>query len=323
MLTENTNLLYPVFLRLDKLKILVIGAGEVGEEKMSFILKSSPNANITIVATWVGDGVAEVLSHYPDSNVKVIIKPVEESDIPDHDIIVSATCFHDINRQVHTWAKKYNKIINVADTPDLCDFYMGSIVTKGDLKIAISTNGKSPTFSKRFRQYLEEILDDSTANLIDNLKKIRDKMNLDFKGKVDALNKITETMIEKTEQPSVPVTLVIGASTKEDRYSNMAVKRLHKFGHEVIAVGTSDGEIDGTPVIHSTADLEVGSIDTITMYISPEHQASYVDEIKRINPRRVIFNPGTENVALYKHLDEANIGHMEACTLVLLNTGQY
>ncbi|MFZ1790205.1 MAG: bifunctional precorrin-2 dehydrogenase/sirohydrochlorin ferrochelatase [Saprospiraceae bacterium] len=196
MKESSQNMLYPVFFRLDKLKILVVGAGEVGEEKMHFILKSSPNANITIVATWVGDGVAEILKAYADSNVVVNIKAVEESDVVGHDLIVAATCFHDVNMEVYQWAKKHGKIINVADTPDLCDFYMGSIVTKGDLKIAISTNGKSPTFSKRFRQYLESVLDDDTADLIENLKKVRDKMDLDFKQKVSELNKITEKLIE-------------------------------------------------------------------------------------------------------------------------------
>lgn len=196
MKESSKNMLYPVFFRLDKLKILVVGAGEVGEEKMHFILKSSPNANITIVATWVGDGVAEILKAYTDSNVVVNIKAVEESDVAKHDLIVAATCFHDVNMEVYQWAKKHGKIINVADTPDLCDFYMGSIVTKGDLKIAISTNGKSPTFSKRFRQYLESVLDDDTADLIENLKKVRDKMDLDFKQKVSELNKITEKLIE-------------------------------------------------------------------------------------------------------------------------------
>ena len=190
------NMLYPVFFRLDKLRILMVGAGEVGEEKIGFILKSSPNANITIVATWVGEGVQDVLKAHPGANVNIRIKEIEEADIDGHDLIIAATNFHEINMEVYNWAKKFGKIINVADTPDLCDFYMGSIVTKGDLKIAISTNGKSPTFSKRFRQYLESILDDDTANLIENLKKVRDKMDFDFKQKVAALNKITEKLIE-------------------------------------------------------------------------------------------------------------------------------
>ena len=193
---SEKNLLYPVFLRLDKLKILIVGAGEVGEEKMNFLLKSSPNAHITIVATWVGEAVNEIIAAFPESDIKINIKEVEETDVIGQDIVVAATCFEEVNKNVHRWAKKHGKLINVADTPDLCDFYMGSIVSKGDLKIAISTNGKSPTFSKRLRQYLESILDDDTSDLIENLHKIRDKMDVDFKAKVRELNKLTEKLLE-------------------------------------------------------------------------------------------------------------------------------
>jgi siroheme synthase-like protein len=80
----------------------------------------------------------------------------------------------------------------VADTPDLCDFYLGSIVKKGDLKIAISTNGKSPTLSKRMRQYLEEAIPDDIQELLDNLRLLRDQLKGDFEYKVKELNKVTE-----------------------------------------------------------------------------------------------------------------------------------
>lgn len=196
MENSGANQLYPIFLRMDKLRVLVVGAGEVGEEKLNFMLKSSPNAHITIVATWISDGVQKLLTNFAQSDVVIKLKEVEEHDLTDQDIIVAATCFEEVNKSVHSWAKKLGKIINVADTPDLCDFYMGSIVTKGDLKIAISTNGKSPTFSKRLRQYLEGILDDETTDLIDNLHKIRDKMDHDFKEKVIALNKITQKLLD-------------------------------------------------------------------------------------------------------------------------------
>ena len=87
--------------------------------------------------------------------------------------------------------------MNVADNPPLCDFYMGSIVTRGDLKVAISTNGKSPTFSKRFRQLLEDILPNETSELLDNLKVFRDQLKGDFEQKVKDLNHLTKTLIER------------------------------------------------------------------------------------------------------------------------------
>lgn len=190
------NPLYPVFFKLDKLKMLVVGAGEVGFEKMHFILKSSPNANITIVAPWAREEVAEIIES-GKYNIKWIKKEFDKSDIDGHDLIVAATNFEDVNKHVHHAAKQADKLINVADTPDLCDFYLGSIVTRGHLKVAISTNGKSPTFAKRFRQVLEEVLPNDSAQLVDNLKIFRDRLKGDFNFKVQELNRITSTLVNK------------------------------------------------------------------------------------------------------------------------------
>jgi len=192
---EHANQLYPVFFRLDKLQLLVVGAGEVGEEKMSFILKSSPNAIIKVVATWAGEEVAALIEKHKEK-VTFVQKAFEPSDVDGADIVIAATNFEDINKQVYKAAKAQGKIVNVADTPDLCDFYMGSIVTRGDLKVAISTNGKSPTFSKRFRQLLESILPEETNDLLTNLKIIRDNLKGDFNYKVKELNRITKSLLE-------------------------------------------------------------------------------------------------------------------------------
>jgi len=193
---QSVNMLYPVFFKLDKLKMLIVGAGEVGYEKLSFIMKSSSNANITIVATWVGEEVQQLANQHP-TQIQIKIKPVEIFDIAGHDLVVAATNFKKVNLEVHRYAKALDKLINVADTPDLCDFYLGSIVTRGDLKVAISTNGKSPTFAKRFRQVLEEILPDNTNDLLQNLFYIRNRLKLNFEQKVKKLNDLTQTLVEK------------------------------------------------------------------------------------------------------------------------------
>ncbi|MEL6988088.1 MAG: bifunctional precorrin-2 dehydrogenase/sirohydrochlorin ferrochelatase, partial [Bacteroidota bacterium] len=172
------NPLYPVFFKLQNIKLLIVGAGEVGNEKLHFILKSSPNANITIVAPWANEEVTRIIQN-PKYNIKWIQRKVEGIDISNHDMIVAATNFKEVNLAVYHYAKKYGKLINVADTPELCDFYMGSIVTRGNLKVAISTNGQSPTFAKRFRQFLEEALPESSNELIKNLKKFRDQLSGD------------------------------------------------------------------------------------------------------------------------------------------------
>jgi siroheme synthase-like protein len=96
--------------------------------------------------------------------------------------------------------RRKNVLINVADTPDLCDFYLGSVVTKGNLKIGISTNGKSPTIAKRMREYLEEALPDDTNALLENMRTIRDKMKGDFDEKVKALNEITSSWLKKQDR---------------------------------------------------------------------------------------------------------------------------
>jgi len=189
------NPLYPVFFRLDKLQLLIVGAGAVGEEKLSFILKSSPNARINVIATWAGEGVQQLMDKFP-SQVTFEKRAFQKEDAKSADIIIAATNITDINRDVYDAAKHYRKIVNVADTPDLCDFYMGSIVTRGDLKVAISTNGKSPTFAKRFRQLLEEILPTETHALLNNLKVVRDRLKGDFDYKVKELNRITASLIE-------------------------------------------------------------------------------------------------------------------------------
>lgn len=116
-------------------------------------------------------------------------------------------------------------------------------------------------------------------------------------------------------------TLVIGASEKIDRYANMAVRRLKLFGQPVIALGNKEGFIDDIPIHKVRPYLD--QIHTITLYINAIIQRDYYDYILTLAPQRVIFNPGTENPEFYSLLENAGIKWEEACTLVLLNIGQY
>ncbi len=194
MNTQQQNPLYPIFLKLHQLEMLIVGAGEVGLEKMSFILKSSPDANITIVAPEIREEITELIQG--KDNVTVIQKPFEVSDLDGKDLVIAATNIPDLNKEVQAAAKAKGLLVNVADTPALCDFYLGSIVTRGNLKVAISTNGKSPTFAKRFRQVLEATLPEDTAELLNNLKQIRDRLTGDFSEKVKQLNAITADLLK-------------------------------------------------------------------------------------------------------------------------------
>jgi siroheme synthase-like protein len=197
------NPLYPIFLKVHTLDLLIVGAGQVGHEKLSFILKSSPDANITMVAPWVSDEVKELLIENPDNKVKILNREFEAEDVAGKDMVIAATDISSLNQRVHKIAKAFGVLVNVADTPALCDFYLGSIVTRGNLKVAISTNGQSPTFAKRFRQVLEDILPENTDGLLSNLKVLRDRLKGNFTYKVQKLNELTSSLVEKSEIENV------------------------------------------------------------------------------------------------------------------------
>lgn len=116
-------------------------------------------------------------------------------------------------------------------------------------------------------------------------------------------------------------TLVLGASLKPSRYSNLAVNRLVANGIETLALGLKEGKIGAVQVQTDFEDFK--DIHTVTMYVGPDHQPEYFDKILQLKPKRVIFNPGTENPELYKTLVKNGIEVEEACTLVLVATGQY
>ena len=191
-INSDGNLLFPVFFRLDKLQLLIIGGGVVGLEKVEAIFKNSDNANVTLVAPEIRDEIKALSKKY--SNLKLVYKPYDSQDLEGKDLIIVATNIATLNSQVYLEAKEKKIICNVADTPDNCDFYMCSVVKKGDLKIGISTNGKSPTFAKRMRELLDEVLPDSINTILDNLTKIREKLKGDFEYKVKKMDEITSVM---------------------------------------------------------------------------------------------------------------------------------
>jgi predicted CoA-binding protein len=116
-------------------------------------------------------------------------------------------------------------------------------------------------------------------------------------------------------------TMVLGASTSPERYSNLAVRRLRTAGHPVAAIGRTTASI-GDVEIH-TDKAPVGDVDTVTLYLNPANQKEYYDYILSLHPRRIIFNPGAENPELQALASANGIEPVEACTLVLLSTGQY
>lgn len=116
-------------------------------------------------------------------------------------------------------------------------------------------------------------------------------------------------------------TLVVGASENPERYANMAVRKLTRYGHPVLAFGKVGGRIDETSI--ETTWPEQKDIDTITLYLNPTHQRAFYDRIIQAAPKRIIFNPGTENPELESLAQQHGIETIEACTLVLLSIDQY
>lgn len=116
-------------------------------------------------------------------------------------------------------------------------------------------------------------------------------------------------------------TLVLGASDNPARYSYLAIGRLLQKGHPVVAIGSKKVIVEGVDV--ETSPKPFKDVDTVTLYLNPLHQQPYYDYIISLHPKRVIFNPGAENEELELILRENNVPFMEACTLVLLSTGQY
>lgn len=116
-------------------------------------------------------------------------------------------------------------------------------------------------------------------------------------------------------------TLVVGASTNPSRYSHIATNMLVEHQHNVVALGLREGMIGDIAITIDKSLIE--KIDTVTLYIGPKHQGDYIDFLVELNPRRVIFNPGTENSAVEDLLQKQGISVVRACTLVMLRTGQY
>lgn len=116
-------------------------------------------------------------------------------------------------------------------------------------------------------------------------------------------------------------TLVLGATTKPDRYAFRAINMLVEKGHTVLAIGQNTGEVAGVKI--QTKAVPIKNIDTVTLYLNPARQRDYYNYIIEAQPKRVVFNPGTENPELYQLLELNNIKAEVACTLVLLATNQY
>ena len=190
-----SNPLFPIFLKANQLKVLIVGGGYVALEKLTALWNNSKDAEVILVAPAIQQEIKEYLT--TDKKLTLLERTFELSDLNGIDWVIIAVGEIGLSEAIRIEAKKFNLLVNVADKPELCDFYLGSIVTKGNLKIAISTNGKSPTFAKRLKQVLNESLPSNMDESLENLNFLRDQLKGDFQDKVDKLNQYTAKLVEK------------------------------------------------------------------------------------------------------------------------------
>jgi uncharacterized protein len=239
------NTLYPVFLKLERMHVLLVGAGKVGLEKLHSVLVNSPAVKITVVATVVSGEVREFTEDF--ENCQILEKPFEEEDLEGMDLVIVAANNMALSEVIRDLAHEKKILVNVADTPALCDFYLGSIVQKGNLKIAISTNGKSPTTAKRIKELLHHSLPEQIDDSIENLHAIRKQLNGSFEEKVNKLNAITSVLVDGTKQK------------REDKWKRIATYSLSIFmlmllGHFIFSYLPLKEMADGTVSWYKTLD---------------------------------------------------------------------
>lgn len=214
----DTNNLFPVFLKMEAMNVLLIGGGNVGLEKLTAILANAPGTMIKVIAAEFNEAIRQFAIHH--DNIELVQKSYESSDLDGFDLIISAIDDPDTSRQIRIDATERGKLLNAADKPELCDFYLGSVVKKGNLKIGISTNGKSPTIAKRLKEVLNDVLPEELDEVLKNMHIIRNKLGGNFTDKVNRLNHLTKELALST---------TIDSKTTERRWRKVATWSLFAF----------------------------------------------------------------------------------------------
>ena len=190
---NETNRLFPVFLKLESLSVLIVGGGKIGLEKLSAVLSNAPKTKIKLVSINISHDIRKLAADYP--NIELKERVFLPADADERDIVIIAIDDKKESTRIRDIVKAKGKLVNVADKPELCDFYMGCIVQKGNLKIGISTNGKSPTVAKRLKELFNDLLPEEIDQLLDNMQAIRSRLQGNFADKVNQLNAITKDFV--------------------------------------------------------------------------------------------------------------------------------
>lgn len=192
------NKLFPIYVKLEETNTLLVGAGPVGLEKIQAMVSNSPEACVQVIAREATSEFREFISER--KNINLEIRDFQDSDIKGYHLIVVASNNPDLNDRIREICRDRDVLLNIADKPALCDFYLGSVVQRGDLKIGISTNGKSPTMAKRLKEIFNELLPEEIDETLDLMARFRGQLQGDLKEKIQVLNKHTKTLIHQKNE---------------------------------------------------------------------------------------------------------------------------
>ncbi|GAC1437978.1 MAG: hypothetical protein NVSMB63_00750 [Sediminibacterium sp.] len=193
--TTQGNQLFPVFLKLEKLRLLIVGGGHFALESLHAVLNNSAETCIKLIAPAISEEIQKLIVQH--GNISFLQKSYDSNDLLDIDVVIVAVNDKAVSEQIQSDARKRKLLINVADQPELCDFYLSAVVKKGDLKIAISTNGKSPAIAKRLKEILNEIFPDEIHDVLSNMQQIGHRLEGNFPDKVKQLNELTSVLVAK------------------------------------------------------------------------------------------------------------------------------
>lgn len=196
-------------MKLENLNVLLIGGGAIAHEKLTAILNNSPETKVKLVAESISEEIKELANGRIsiDLNERKYLK----TDLVNANIAIAAVGDIALSEEIRRDANEAGVLVNAADKPDLCDFYLGSIVQKGDLKIAISTNGKSPTMAKRIKETLADVFPEETQEVLENLYNIRENLKGNFEHKVKTLNHITKELTLPKQKPDLAKRIRVAA----------------------------------------------------------------------------------------------------------------
>lgn len=189
---REVNRLFPVFLKLEQMRLLIVGGGNVALEKLNAVLFNSPLTSVTVVAPSIVDEIRDLADLHP--TIVLYERAFQPEDLDRCDLVITALSDADLSEAIYTMARRKRKWINSADIPEQCDFYLGSVVRKGNLKIAISTNGKSPTIAKRLKEVFSDALPMQLDDVLGHMHVLRGRLNGNFHEKVERLEKITRVL---------------------------------------------------------------------------------------------------------------------------------